>query len=209
MSFLSNLFHRRDARPAIVVVSGLPRSGTSMLMRMLEAGGIPPLTDGQRTADDDNPRGYYEFEAVKQMREGDLAWVPQARGRAVKVISALLSYLPGDQRYKVLFVQRALPEVLASQRKMLVNRGENPDAQSDREMAQYFEKHLRQVTLWLNRQPNMDVLYVDYNALLKNPAPHIQEICEFLGQALDEAAMGAVIDPNLYRHRKPAEPPAA
>ncbi len=200
MNWLNKLFVKKS-RPEIVIVSGLPRSGTSMLMRMLEAGGLPLLTDGLRTPDDDNPRGYYEYEPVKQLRQGATAWLPQAEGKAVKVISALLSYLPKDRRYKVLFLLRALPEILASQRKMLINRGEDPDKVNDAEMAQYFEQHLAQVTGWLKEQPHMDVLYVNYNALVNDPAGPLAEINQFLAGRLDEAKMLAVIDPKLYRQR--------
>ena len=110
----------------IVVVSGLPRSGTSMMMKMLEAGGIPPVTDELRTADDDNPKGYYEFERVKQMDKGDTAWVADAQGKVVKVISALLKHLPSSHNYQVIFLRRHMSEILASQRKMLIRRGEDP-----------------------------------------------------------------------------------
>jgi hypothetical protein len=200
MKFLSGWFSRAAPRP-VVVVSGLPRSGTSMLMRMLDAGGIPPLTDHLRAADDDNPRGYYEFEPVKKLREGDTSWLPQAQGKAVKVISALLTYLPAGYAYRVLFIQRALPEILASQRKMLIHRGEDPDKVSDAEMAVYFEKHLAQVTAWLAEQPNIATLYVDYNAMLKDPAPFVEQINAFLGGGLDVEKMIGVVDPTLYRQR--------
>ncbi len=202
MNWLQKIFKNEPKRPEIVIVSGLPRSGTSMLMRMLEAGGLPLLTDGLRTPDSDNPRGYYEYEAVKKLREGVSGWLDQADGKAVKVISALLSFLPKDRSYRVVFSLRALPEILASQRKMLVNRGEDPDKVSDVDMAQYFESHLAQVTGWLKQQPHMRVLYVDYNAMLKDPAPHVHEINEFLGGKLAEDKMRAVIDPSLYRQRK-------
>jgi hypothetical protein len=200
MKFISGLFSK-PASPPLVVVSGLPRSGTSMLMRMLDAGGIPPLTDKVRSADDDNPRGYYEFEPVKKLREGDFTWLPQAQGKAVKVISALLAYLPPTQTYKVLFIQRAIAEILASQRKMLIHRGEDPDKVSDAEMSQYFEKHLAQVTAWLAEQKNISTLYVDYNRMLKDPAPFVQQIDQFLGGGLDVEKMIAAVDPALYRQR--------
>jgi len=168
---------------------------------MLDAGGIPPLTDELRSADDDNPRGYYEFEPVKKLREGDFTWLPEAQGKAVKVISALLVHLPPTQTYKVLFIQRAIPEILASQRKMLVNRGEDPDKVSDAEMALYFEKHLAQVTAWLAEQKNISTLYVDYNRMLKDPVPFVQQINQFLGGGLQVDQMVAVVDPALYRQR--------
>jgi hypothetical protein len=186
----------------VIVVSGLPRSGTSLMMMMLEAGGIPPVTDEIRSADEDNPRGYYEFERVKKLREGDFTWVTQAQGKAVKIISALLTNLPSDYTYQVLFMRRAIPEILASQRKMLVNRGEDTEKASDEEMTQYFRKHLAQVENWLLNQTYIKVLYVDYNALLRDPAPIIPEINAFLGGGLDEDKMMAKIDPKLYRQRQ-------
>lgn len=115
----------------VVVVSGLPRSGTSMMMKMLEVGGLSPLIDGEREADEDNPKGYYEFERVKQLPKGDYGWLEDARGRVVKVISGLLVHLPPTHDYRVVFMRRAMPEILASQRKMLVRRGENPEQVSD------------------------------------------------------------------------------
>ena len=195
----SRLF-KKDKKP-IVVVSGLPRSGTSLMMKMLEVGGIPPLTDRIRTADDDNPKGYYEFERAKKLKEGDFAWLPDAEGKAVKVISALLSYLPAEYQYKVIFMQRALPEVLASQRKMLVNRDEDPDRVSDEELARLFEKHLAEVTSWLDTQHNVSTHYLSYNELVADPAPHIQGLDRFLPGLLDTTKMEAVIDPALYRQR--------
>ena len=129
--FLKGLLGQDKQNEAIIVVSGLPRSGTSMLMKMLDAGGVPPLTDNIRTADEDNPKGYYEFERVKALDKGDTAWVADAHGKSVKVISALLKHLPADQSYRVVYVRRNMDEILASQRKMLVRRGEDPDKIDD------------------------------------------------------------------------------
>jgi hypothetical protein len=199
--FLKSLFGDRSEAP-IVIVSGLPRSGTSMMMRMLEAGGIPPLTDHLRSADDDNPRGYFEFEAVKKLREGDTSWLPQAPGKAVKIITGLLTYLPPGYVYRVLLMQRAIEEVLASQRKMLIHRGEDPDKVNDIEMAQYFAKHLAEVDAWLSLHPEIAILRVDYNQLLADPPPGVRQVNQFLGGRLDETAMRACIDPSLYRQRR-------
>lgn len=186
----------------ITVVSGLPRSGTSMMMKMLEAGGIPPITDELREADEDNPKGYYEFERVKQMDQGDTTWVVEARGKVVKVISALLKHLPPGEQYRVVFVRRNMPEILASQRKMLVRRGEDPDKMDDTQMAMLFEKHLKQIDEWLMAQPNFRVLYVHYSDVLADPRPHIAKINEFLGGNLNPAAMAETVDPELYRNRQ-------
>lgn len=173
-----------------------------MLMKMLEAGGIPPLTDSIRTADDDNPKGYYEFERVKAMDKGDTAWLADTQGKSVKVISALLKYLPPEYQYKIIYVRRNMPEILASQRKMLVRRGEDPDKMDDEQMAALFAKHVAQVEGWLKGQPNMSVLYVHYSDILADPEPQIAAINGFLGGQLDTVQMATVIDPTLYRNRQ-------
>lgn len=184
----------------VTVVSGLPRSGTSMMMKMLEAGGLQPLTDNIRTADEDNPKGYYELERVKEMKSG-AAWMADARGKVVKVISALLQDLPAEQTYRVVFMQRRMEEVLASQRQMLVRRGQPTDAVSDEKMAAMFEKHLAKIREWLAAQPNMRVLYVKYNDILESPAELAARVNEFLDNSLDAEAMAAVVDEQLYRQR--------
>jgi hypothetical protein len=186
----------------ITIVSGLPRSGTSMMMKMLEAGGIPPLTDKIRTADEDNPKGYYEFERVKKMPEGDKTWVDEAGGKAVKVISALLEHLPPEHNYRVIFMRRAMPEVLASQKQMLVRSDKPTDKVSDEKLAEMYVKHLAKVEAWLRAQTNVSVLYVDYNAMLADPRVHIGQVGRFLGDQLDVEKMAGVIDPQLYRQRK-------
>ena len=191
-----------SSKPVVTVVSGLPRSGTSMMMKMLEAGGIPPLTDKIRTADDDNPKGYYEFERVKQMDKGDTAWMADAEGKTVKVISQLLRYMPAEHEYKVIFMRRNMSEILASQKKMLINRGEDPDQASDEEISALFEKHLNSVMDWMAARPNVSVMYVHYSDMLANPMPQVAQINEFLGGNMDVQAMAEVVDPNLYRNRK-------
>ena len=188
-------------KPIITIVSGLPRSGTSMTMKMLEAGGIPPLTDQIREADSDNPKGYYEFERAKKLREGDVAWIPDVQGKVVKLIGALLVHLPPDYEYRVLFMRRDIQEILASQAKMLENRGEENKA-DDETMTDLFAKHLKQVEGWMKDQSNLQYIDVDYNAMLEDPEPHVKKINQFLGGELDEAAMLAVVDPKLYRQRK-------
>lgn len=191
----------RQAEKMIIIVSGLPRSGTSMMMKMLDAGGIPPLTDEIRAADTDNPRGYYEFERVKKLDKGDTAWLAEAPGKAVKVISMLLKHLPPDYTYRVIFMQRHLEETLASQKRMLDHRDKPTDTVSDEELKTLFQKHLKQIEAWLASQPNLSVLYVNYNELLADPTEHVQQINRFLGGQLDEEKMIEVIDPKLYRQR--------
>ena len=183
----------------IFVVSGLPRSGTSMLMRMLEAGGLPSYTDGERTADEDNPRGYYELEAVKRT-DANEGWLDEAGGRAVKVISQLLGDLPTSRRYKAIFIRRNLDEILASQKKMLDRRGESNDS-SDDEMKEMFVKHVDEIEAWLKQAEHVDVLYVSYNRIMADPAPQAARINKFFGGFLDEQAMRAVVEPDLYRNR--------
>lgn len=193
---------RRKPRSYIIVVSGLPRSGTSMMQRMLEAGGIEPLTDALREADENNPLGYYEFERVKRLKDGDTAWLEDAGGKSVKIISALLQYLPSDYDYRVLFMQRNMDEILASQKKMLADRGEPTDSVSDEQMALLYRKHLQEIRSWLDQQANMRVLYVDYNGLLEEAASPLSQIHDFLDEKPQVDAMAKVIDPRLYRQRK-------
>jgi hypothetical protein len=184
----------------VTIVSGLPRSGTSMMMSMLEAGGMPVLTDKIRAADEDNPKGYYEFERVKQI-EQDKGWLEEARGKVVKMIAALLKHLPEGYAYRVIFLQRRMEEILASQKQMLARRGEPTDTISDERMAALFRRHLEQVEAWLAEQPNIDVLYVSYNEMLEDPSEHAVRVNRFLGDRLDVNKMAAVIDPVLYRQR--------
>jgi len=186
----------------VTVVSGLPRSGTSMMMKMLEAGGIAPLTDKIRTADDDNPKGYFEFERVKKMPDGDIAWVRDAQGKAVKVIAALLEYLPQDYTYKVLFMRRSMDEILASQKQMLIRSDKPTDEISDEKLAELYSKHLVKVENWVSQQPNIKALNVDYNDLMQNPDPYLAKIQQFLDVEMDTKEMSGVVDPELYRQRK-------
>jgi hypothetical protein len=190
-----------DALAGIVtVVSGLPRSGTSMMMRMLEAGGLPPLVDGIREADDDNPLGYYEFERVKKVKE-DQGWLEEARGKVVKMVSTLLVDLPPGYTYRVIFMRRRIEEVLASQRRMLVRNGKPWSEADDARMTRLYEAHLRQIEAWIARQRHLSALYVSYNELLASPEEHARRVNAFLGGALDTARMLAVIEPALYRQK--------
>jgi hypothetical protein len=183
------------------IVSGLPRSGTSMMMKMIAAGGLEVLTDHVRKPDDDNPGGYYEFERVRQV-ERDKEWLKDARGRAVKMISALLYHLPADYHYKVIFMERSVDEILASQREMLRRRGEPTDKVSDERMAGVFVRHLAKVKEWLKEQANSEVLYLRYDRVVQEPLAHAELINAFLGGALNEEDMAAAVDPTLYRQRR-------
>ena len=201
---MKNLFRglrNSEPKPYVTVVSGLPRSGTSMMMKMLEAGGIPPVTDNVRTADDDNPKGYYEFERVKKMPEGDKSWVKDALGKSVKVISALLEHLPAEYPYRVIFMQRKMDEILASQKQMLVRSDKPTDSVSDAKLAEMYARHLAKVEAWLNAQPNVEVIYMDYNTMLTSPQEHAEEVNSFLDERLAVEKMVGVIDRSLYRQR--------
>lgn len=184
----------------IVVVSGLPRSGTSMMMKILAEGGLPVVTDHLRLADEDNPNGYFELEIVKKMPEGNVHWLEDAGGKAVKVISALLEHLPQKYSYQIIFMERAIKEILASQRRMLAHRNEELKS-NDGEVEQQFQRHLSTLKPWLARQPNMEVLYVSYNALLVDPESFCKRLIEFTGTPLDLGRMLSVPDKELYRNR--------
>ena len=184
----------------IIIVSGLPRSGTSMMMRMLEAGGMRILKDEIRKADEDNPAGYYEFEKVKELKK-DPSWLENAKGKAVKIISSLLEHLPERYTYKIIFMHRNMEEILNSQRQMLIRRGEPTDEVSDEKIGKMFLKHLQKIEERLNKQSNMDVLTIHYNEILKEPAKHGEIINRFLGNTLNTKNMTGVIDRTLYRQR--------
>jgi hypothetical protein len=186
----------------IVVVSGLPRSGTSMMMKMLEAGGQPILTDNLREADANNPNGYYEFERVKQLTDGDFDWIPEAGGKVVKIVTGLVMSLPSSHKYKVIFMQRAMKEVLSSQKKMLGRLGMEDDKVEDEKMKKIYQGHLKQVNAWIAKQPNIEVLYVNYNTMIGNPLDSLQKVNDFLGNEMDVNVMAGVVNKELYRERK-------
>jgi len=188
----------------ITVVSGLPRSGTSMMMQMLRAGGLTCLTDELREADISNPKGYFEFEKVKGLR-ADNSWLPEAKGKVIKIISHLLSCLPPELNYKIIFMERDLGEVLASQRKMLVNQGRGEENLSDERLGQIFAQQLRQVRKMLaDRQ--ISTLFLGYKDVLEDPVEISTQLQAFLGNNLDQQAMRDVVDRNLYRQRlKPSK----
>jgi len=201
-------------RPPIIIVSGLPRSGTSMMMSILEAGGLEVLTDQHRTADEDNPRGYYELEAVKGL-EWDASCLEEAPGKAVKIISALLPHLPTRWPYQVIFMHRHLDEVLASQRQMLRRRtgGTAPGGGApgfsvaperiivNEEVAQGLVQHLARVEGWLEAQPNVQLIYMAYLEVIRDTSRAVTRVAQFLNRDLDLEKMAGVVDPGLHRHR--------
>ena len=197
---MPNLYRRvRYGRP-IVIVSGLPRSGTSMAMKMLEAGGLPVVTDGLRSADEDNPKGYYEDERVKDLHQvEDKTWLREARGKVVKIISFLLKSLPDDNNYQVVFMHRNLREIIASQNKMLARRGERNETPDERAL-QLLEQEVRDARFFL-RRPHFEVLELTYGATLESARPQAERMAAFLGQSLDVERMVQVVDVQLYRNR--------
>lgn len=186
----------------ITIVSGLPRSGTSLMMQMLQAGGLPVLSDGLRGADENNLRGYLEYEPVKRLRS-DRSWLPQAQGQAVKIIHLLLRdlLLDGSLRYRILFMQRPVAEVLDSQRVMLARDGKA--AGDPALLHKAFESQLAQLEAWFPTQAPLAVLPVSYHQVMAEPELVAQAVQGFLGVDLDLAAMARAVDPALHRQRLP------
>jgi hypothetical protein len=195
--YLRNQEGRNDS--VITIVSGLPRSGTSLMMQMLAAGGLPVLTDQERKPDTDNPRGYLEWEPAKLLpKQPDL--IAQAEGKVVKVISQLLMALPDGHEYRVVFMERPMPEVLASQDEMLRRRG-TTDFVSHDVMTNAFQGHLKKVNAWLEAKAGLTLLRIGYGDLLRDPLQQARAVQKFTGHALDVEAMARQVDPNLYRNR--------
>lgn len=184
----------------ITVVSGLPRSGTSLMMQMLHVGGMPVLSDHVRSADDDNPQGYFEFEAVKRLKT-DRSWLDQAPGKAVKIIHMLLMDLPTDRPYRLIMMNRDLDEVVRSQTKMLGRSGKSGAGLPQARLTQMFENQLVAVREWLARLDCFTMQDVHYARLVDDPASQAAMINQFLGGALDVSAMTSAVRPELYRNR--------
>lgn len=191
----------KTPRDFITIVSGLPRSGTSMLMQMLQAGGMPVLTDSVRRADADNPRGYFEFDRVKQIAQ-DASWLEDARGKAVKMVYLLLYDLPKHYDYRVILMKRNLDEVLASQAAMLRRQGKEGGRLDDAQLRAVYQRHLHELDTWLRAQPNITVLELQYADVLTDPRRTADEIDRSLGFGLDVDAMHAVPQFALYRQRR-------
>jgi hypothetical protein len=186
--------------PFITIVSGLPRSGTSMMMQAIEAGGIPALADHIRKKDEDNPKGYYEFEPVKKTKD-DPSWLPGARGKVVKMVYSLLYDLPEDYEYRVIFMRRNMDEVLASQKKMLERSGKQGAKVSDEKLAELFTSQLEKFDRWVAARTTIALLSIDYKDMVASPKAQCEKVGEFLGGVLDTDAAAAAVDPSLYRNR--------
>ncbi len=202
---LRNYSLKRKYGPSIIVVSGLPRSGTSMMMNMLSAGGLELATDNIRTADEDNPKGYFELERIKELdKGGDKSWLGDCRGKVVKIISFLLRDLPEGFHYKIIFMRRDFEEIIASQNKMLVRRGEPTDQANDEKMIQRYRLHLRKVEALLEFGDNFSAIDVNYRDVLDHPAEQAARIARFIGTKLDRHKMAEAVDRELYRNRRQA-----
>jgi len=184
----------------VMIVSGVPRSGTSLMMQMLAAGGIQVLTDGHRIADQHNPCGYFELEAVKHTRT-DHSWLARAEGKVVKVVHLLLPHLPVDREYRVIFMERELIEIIASQRAMLEQQGRPAANLPDSKLAEIFGKQLAEVRQFLFKNPNFRVLHLQHRDVIEMPLTVAQQIATFLGGDLDPKRMAAAVEPSLYRQR--------
>ena len=192
----------RKLGPPVIVVSGLPRSGTSMMMKMLGAADLAVVTDQIRSADEDNPKGYFEYERVKDLdKKDDKSWVVEHRGKVLKIISFLLKDLPDTCVYRVIFMRRDLEEVLASQNKMLLRRGEPADGSDDEKMKRLYTSHLKKVDRMLQANPHFDLLDVHYREVVENPTEQAERVSRFLGLKDCVLTMAGAVDDKLYRNR--------
>jgi hypothetical protein len=198
---LKRAFGKPQGEP-IVVVSGLPRSGTSMLMKMLDAGGMEIMTDSERVADIDNPKGYFEYERVKDLeRETDKSYIREGRGKVLKVISFLIKDLPDDNDYRVIFMRRHLDEVIASQNKMIQRLGTEDSTAAEEAMKEAYRNDIVRTRLLCKKRPNFELIEVHYKNTIEDPAATAKRVNAFVGGHLDEAAMREAVDSNLYRNR--------
>jgi hypothetical protein len=198
---LKRVFRKQQGEP-IVVVSGLPRSGTSMLMKMLDAGGMAIMTDSERVADIDNPKGYFEYERVKDLeKETDKSYVREGRGKVLKVISFLIKDLPDDNDYRVIFMRRNLDEVLASQNKMIDRLGTEDSTAAEDAMKEAYRNDIVRTRLLCKNRPNFELVEVNYKRTIEEPAATARSVNAFVGGHLDETAMREAVDGSLYRNR--------
>ncbi len=189
-----------EAQEIVTVVAGLPRTGTSMMMQMLVAGGLVPLTDGKRVADADNPRGYLEYEPATRLRD-DASWVPQAKGKVVKIVAQLLPFLPPPLHYRIIFMHRNLQEVIASQQTMLERQGKAKGTLGPAELAAVLDRQAGDVARVMAARPHVRVLHLDYRKVVRQPAEAARRLNVFLGGKLNVDAMVAAVDPALHRQK--------
>ncbi|MHB2154977.1 sulfotransferase domain-containing protein [Calditrichota bacterium GD2] len=181
----------------IIVVSGLPRSGTSLMMQILQAAGVPLLVDNVRQSDVNNPRGYFEYQAVKNLKN-DNQWLKYAKGKAVKIISHLLYHLPAEFQYKVIFMNRNLDEIIASQNRMLKNVGKVSEIDDDT-LKRHYAAHLFDISRWLTHQKNVQVRQINFHHLFEKPQTELAILSDFLNIAFNTEQIQQVIQPELYR----------
>ncbi|OUS00529.1 hypothetical protein A9Q86_10865 [Flavobacteriales bacterium 33_180_T64] len=180
----------------MIVVSGLPRSGTSLMMQMLNKGGVKILTDSNRKADESNPKGYYEYDPVMSIHK-DNSWLVNAKDKSVKVVAPLLKFLDSQYRYKVIFMNRDLNEIIKSQQIMI---GKNPNDLPIK-LFEAYKKQFEKVELWKNKEPGVEIIYVDYKDVLNNTEATIEKVMSFLGLTLDHHKMASCVDQKLYRNK--------
>ncbi|MFT7611129.1 MAG: putative AlkP superfamily phosphohydrolase/phosphomutase/tetratricopeptide (TPR) repeat protein [Parvicellaceae bacterium] len=193
-------FIKENIREEIIVVSGLPRSGTSMMMQMLHAGGVDPLVDGSREADNNNPKGYYELEKVKGLMR-DQSWLPEAEGKAIKVITQLVPHLSPEHNYRIVYMDRDIVEVLVSQQKMLGKTAHVNAKVFPTGLDQAFKKQVAKMNSWVESQPNVNILNINYKDVIENPLDNATKISHFLGKELDVQLMVEAVDPTLHRNK--------
>ncbi len=184
----------------IAIVSGLPRSGTSVMMQMLVAAGLTALTDEQRVADEDNPKGYYELGSVLRLQQ-DTSWLGNAGGKVIKVVSPMLVHLPDDYEYDVIFMRRNLDEIVASQSRMIANRQSDGAELNDEQLIKTYKNHLKDVYVWMGSHKNVRSLSMQYRDVIENTAAAAARVAEFLGRGLDPGSMVSAVDASLYRNR--------
>ena len=185
----------------INIVSGLPRSGTSLMMQMLEAGGLEVFSDQKREADESNPKGYYEHEAVKSLKR-NRAFLKEANGKTVKVIAQLLTSLPMTYRYRIVFMERNLLEVITSQQKMLQREGKKVKTDTlPLNLLRQYESTLENVKKWAANQPNIEILYVTYADIVQSPFLQAILVNDFFEGTLDVEKMSKIVDAALYREK--------
>jgi tetratricopeptide (TPR) repeat protein len=182
----------------IIIVSGLPRSGTSMMMQMLEAGGIEVFTDNQRAADENNPKGYYEHEAVKRLAN-DKKWLPNAKNKVVKIISHLLVHLPEKYNYKIVFMERDINEIIQSQHKMLVQLGKAKADTYPAGLDMTFKENVEKIKIWAKKHHNVDILTINHKDVINDAATEARKVIDFLNIDADATKMSSVIDNKLHR----------